>query len=115
MHIFFQTATSVLYVNWESFQDVEEFQTISHASGIQNYKLGIGIKKILTECTKSTYSNLQVINIKNKLWYFGGISGTSVGGNDAVDFFDVGVVNHKVLNGIALENGRTYYATVIGT
>lgn len=45
----------------------------------------------------------------------GGILGTSVGGNDAVDFFDVGVVNHKVLNGIALENGRTYYATVIGT
>lgn len=40
---FLQTATSVLYVNWESFQDVEEFKTNSHASGIQNYKLGIGI------------------------------------------------------------------------
>lgn len=40
---FLQTAASVLYVNWESFQDVEEFKTNSHASGIQNYKLGIGI------------------------------------------------------------------------
>lgn len=48
-----QTSTSVLYVNWETFQDVEEFQTISHASGIQNYQLGIGkillLKKELME------------------------------------------------------------------
>lgn len=43
LFLFFQTSTSVLYINWNTFQDVEEFQTISHASGIQNYKLGIGI------------------------------------------------------------------------
>lgn len=54
---FLQTAASVLYVNWESFQDVEEFKTNSHASGIQNYKLGIGINHFfLTECTKFTYT-----------------------------------------------------------
>lgn len=50
-----QTSTSVLYVNWETFQDVEEFQTISHASGIQNYQLGIGkiffLRKPLMEKT----------------------------------------------------------------
>lgn len=44
-----QTSTSVLYVNWETFQDVEEFQTISHASGIQNYQLGIGMIFFLKE------------------------------------------------------------------
>lgn len=43
LFLVFQTSTSVLYINWNTFQDVEEFQTISHASGIQNYKLGIGI------------------------------------------------------------------------
>lgn len=42
------------------------------------------------------------------------MSGTSVDGNDVIAFFDVGIVNHKVLNGTALVNGRTYYATVIG-
>ncbi|XP_078322971.1 uncharacterized protein LOC111122905 [Crassostrea virginica] len=78
----YQTSTSVLYVNWETFQDVEEFQTISHASGIQKYKLGIG---------------------------------TSVGGNDAIAFIDVGVVNHRALNGTSLLNGLTYYATIIAT
>jgi hypothetical protein len=40
--------------------------------------------------------------------------GTSVGGNDVIAFFDVGVVNHKVLNGTVLINGNTYYATVTG-
>lgn len=109
---FLQTAASVLYVNWESFQDVEEFKTNSHASGIQNYKLGIGINHFFSLLNAQ---NLHIQFTKNKHCVLFGNLGTSVGGNDAVDFFDVGVVNHKVLNGIALENGRAYYATVIGT
>ncbi|XP_062616047.1 uncharacterized protein LOC134277752 [Saccostrea cucullata] len=38
----YQSSSSVLYINWDSFQDVEDFKTISHSSGIQNYRLGIG-------------------------------------------------------------------------
>lgn len=30
-------------INWQTFQDIEEFQTNSHSSGIQDYILGIGI------------------------------------------------------------------------
>lgn len=53
--------------------------------------------------------------IKNKYCdVFFGILGIFVGGNDVVDFFDVGVVNYKVFNGIVLENGCVYYVIVIG-
>lgn len=40
--------------------------------------------------------------------------GTSVGGNDIVAFFDVGVVNHKAISGLTLHSGHSYYATVKG-
>lgn len=30
-------------INWQTFQDIEEFQTNSHSSGIQDYILGIGM------------------------------------------------------------------------
>jgi hypothetical protein len=40
--------------------------------------------------------------------------GTSVGGNDVVAFFDVGVVNHKALHGLTLHSGHKYYATIRG-
>lgn len=38
-----QISSSDMYITWDSFKDVEEFQTISHSSGIQSYMLGIGI------------------------------------------------------------------------
>ncbi|XP_062606252.1 uncharacterized protein LOC134268062, partial [Saccostrea cucullata] len=38
----YQISTTDMYVSWESFEDVEEFQTIPHAFGVQNYQLGIG-------------------------------------------------------------------------
>ncbi|XP_061176007.1 uncharacterized protein LOC133184958 [Saccostrea echinata] len=38
----YQTSTTDLYITWDSFKDVEEFQTISHAFGVQAYQLGIG-------------------------------------------------------------------------
>lgn len=45
-----------MYVSWDSFEDVEEFQTIAHTFGIQNYELGIGACLIYlrfnTKCTK---------------------------------------------------------------
>lgn len=40
--------------------------------------------------------------------------GTSIGGNDVVAFFDVGVVNHKAISGLTLHSGHSYYATVKG-
>lgn len=40
--------------------------------------------------------------------------GTSIGGNDVVAFFDVGVVNHKAFSGLTLHSGHSYYATVKG-
>ncbi|XP_078321865.1 uncharacterized protein LOC111103999 isoform X3 [Crassostrea virginica] len=75
----YQISTTDLYITWESFEDIEETQAISHSSGIQNYLLGIG---------------------------------TSVGGNDVVATFDVGVLNHKVIHGLTLHSGHTYYATI---
>ena len=42
------------------------------------------------------------------------VSGTSVGGNDVVATFDVGVLNHKVIHGLTLHSGHTYYATITG-
>nr|XP_034332757.1 uncharacterized protein LOC105327902 isoform X2 [Crassostrea gigas] len=75
----YQISTTDMYVSWDSFEDVEEFQTSPHTSGIQNYELGIG---------------------------------TSIGGNDVVAFFDVGVVNHKAISGLTLHSGHSYYATV---
>ncbi|XP_078334035.1 uncharacterized protein LOC111124258 [Crassostrea virginica] len=38
----YQTSTTEIYINWETFNDVEELRDISHSSGIQNYELGIG-------------------------------------------------------------------------
>ncbi|KAK3100189.1 hypothetical protein FSP39_015958 [Pinctada imbricata] len=38
----YQTSTSDMYVNWESFRDVEELNVLPHSSGIQDYKLGLG-------------------------------------------------------------------------
>lgn len=31
-----------MYINWETFVDIEELTVISHSSGIQDYQLGIG-------------------------------------------------------------------------
>ncbi|KAK3101903.1 hypothetical protein FSP39_007221, partial [Pinctada imbricata] len=76
----YQTSTSDMYINWHSFRDVEELNTLPHSSGIQDYELGIG---------------------------------TSVGGNDVVAFYSVGVVNHAALHGLMLQSGHTYYATII--
>ena len=42
------------------------------------------------------------------------VSGTSVGGNDVVATFDVGDLNHKVIHGLTLHSGHTYYATITG-
>nr|XP_034314147.1 uncharacterized protein LOC105348718 isoform X1 [Crassostrea gigas] len=75
----YQTSTTDMYVNWETFVDVESMTVISHSSGIQDYQLGIG---------------------------------TTVGGNDVVAFHSIGVVNHAVLQGLFLQSGHTYYATI---
>lgn len=42
LNVIIQISTTNMYVSWDSFEDVEEFQTIPHTSGIQNYELGIG-------------------------------------------------------------------------
>ncbi|XP_060084880.1 uncharacterized protein LOC132564227 [Ylistrum balloti] len=75
----YQTILTDIYVNWETFVDVEEFSTTSHSTGIQAYNVSIG---------------------------------TTAGGNDMVDFTDVGAGNHVAFHGLQLQNGHTYYATV---
>jgi hypothetical protein len=42
------------------------------------------------------------------------MSGTTIGGNDVVTFYSVGVVNHAALHGLILQSGQAYYATVQG-
>lgn len=42
LNVIIQISTTDMYVSWDSFEDVEEFQTIAHTFGIQNYELGIG-------------------------------------------------------------------------
>ncbi|XP_062579529.1 uncharacterized protein LOC134241501, partial [Saccostrea cucullata] len=37
----FQTSTTDMYINWQTFEDVEEISSISHSTGIQDYQLGI--------------------------------------------------------------------------
>ncbi|XP_076113973.1 uncharacterized protein LOC143082259 [Mytilus galloprovincialis] len=75
----YQTSDSDMYVNWDNFQDVEEFDNGPHPSGIKEYILGIG---------------------------------TSSGGNDVVAFENVGVLQHKALHQLNLQNGYKYYATL---
>ena len=53
-----QISTTDLYITWESFEDIEETQTISHSSGIQNYFLGIGEK---TKCLSFFHHSLRYI------------------------------------------------------
>ncbi|XP_061181031.1 uncharacterized protein LOC133189645 [Saccostrea echinata] len=38
----YQTSTTDMYINWQTFEDVEEISAISHSTGIQDYQLGIG-------------------------------------------------------------------------
>ena len=42
------------------------------------------------------------------------VSGTSSGGKDVLDFQDVGLTNMKIVTGLSLRNGETYYVTVTG-
>jgi len=42
LHIFCQTSNTDMYVNWDGFQDVEEFSVGPHPTGIKEYILGIG-------------------------------------------------------------------------
>ena len=41
-YYFLQTSNTDMYVNWDGFQDVEEFNVGPHTSGIKHYILGIG-------------------------------------------------------------------------
>ncbi|XP_076117799.1 uncharacterized protein LOC143085385 [Mytilus galloprovincialis] len=77
--IVYQTSNTDLYINWDGFHDVEEYDTGPHATGIKEYILGIG---------------------------------TTPGGNDVYSFENVGVVQHKALHGLSLQNGYVYYATL---
>lgn len=38
----FQTVNTNMYVNWEGFYDVEEYNNGPHSTGIKEYILGIG-------------------------------------------------------------------------
>ena len=42
------------------------------------------------------------------------LSGTSSGGKDVLDFQDVGRTNMKIITGLSLRNGETYYVSVKG-
>ncbi|WAR05117.1 hypothetical protein MAR_020486 [Mya arenaria] len=46
--------------------------------------------------------------------YYAICLGTSPGGNDVINFVNVGLVNHKVFHNLLLQNGLSYYATVKG-
>jgi hypothetical protein len=41
-------------------------------------------------------------------------SGTTSGGKDIQPFTDVGLTNHKTFHDLKLQNGHTYFASVIG-
>ncbi|XP_063415906.1 uncharacterized protein LOC134697555 [Mytilus trossulus] len=77
--LIYQTSNTDLYINWDGFRDVEEYDTGPHATGIKEYILGIG---------------------------------TTPGGNDVYSFENVGVVQHKALHQLTLQNGYVYYATL---
>lgn len=40
--ILHKTSNTDLYINWDGFRDVEEYDTGPHATGIKEYILGIG-------------------------------------------------------------------------
>ncbi|WAR04893.1 hypothetical protein MAR_020262 [Mya arenaria] len=46
--------------------------------------------------------------------YYAICIGSSPGGNDVINFVNVGLVNHKVFHNLYLQNGLSYYATVKG-
>ncbi|CAC5386462.1 unnamed protein product [Mytilus coruscus] len=75
----YQTTITDLYVNWDGFHDVEEYEVGPHSTGIKQYILGIG---------------------------------TTPGGNDVQAFENIGVVQHKALPKLTLQNGYQYYATL---
>lgn len=43
-----QSSTSDLYVSWDSFVDVEEYDQAVHSSGIKEYQVGLGKHNVLT-------------------------------------------------------------------
>ena len=40
--LYFQTSLTDMYVNWDGFHDVEEYNVGPHSTGIKDYIVGIG-------------------------------------------------------------------------
>ena len=42
MFVLLQTSNTDMYINWDQFYDVDEYNTGPHSTGIKKYILGIG-------------------------------------------------------------------------
>ncbi|XP_060604506.1 uncharacterized protein LOC132757271 [Ruditapes philippinarum] len=68
---------------------------------------------ITVDLTPPVAADVWIGNEKNNLFQFHYILGTTSGGVDIKPFTDVGLTNHWTFHDLKLQNGHTYFATVM--
>ncbi|XP_063408929.1 uncharacterized protein LOC134692410 [Mytilus trossulus] len=85
----FQTTTSDIFVNWESFMDVEEHGTASHITGIRQYQVAIGSVEGGSDIVEFTnvgivnHITFHNLNLQNGHDYFASVKGIDFSGRSS--------------------------------
>ncbi|XP_076085163.1 uncharacterized protein LOC143055975 isoform X1 [Mytilus galloprovincialis] len=85
----FQTTTSYIFVNWESFLDVEEYSTASHSTGIRQYQVAIGSVEGGSDIVEFTdvgivnHVTFHSLNLQNGHDYFASVKGIDFSGRSS--------------------------------
>ncbi|XP_076085244.1 uncharacterized protein LOC143056054 isoform X2 [Mytilus galloprovincialis] len=85
----FQTTTSDIFVNWESFMDVEEYGTASHSTGIRQYQVAIGSVEGGSDIVEFTnvgivnHVTFHNLNLQNGHDYFASVKGIDFSGRSS--------------------------------
>ncbi|XP_076086914.1 uncharacterized protein LOC143057491 [Mytilus galloprovincialis] len=85
----FQISTSDIFVNWESFLDIEEYGTASHSTGILQYQVAIGSVEGGSDIVENT--NVGIVNhvtfhnlhLQNGHDYFASVKGIDFSGRSS--------------------------------
>ncbi|XP_053401094.1 uncharacterized protein LOC123523194 isoform X2 [Mercenaria mercenaria] len=91
-HILYQTSTSELNVNWNSFIDIEEERYAVHTSGITGYEIAIGTTRggvdmvSLTNVGLTNYKMFHGVHLQNGHTYFATVKGYDFTGQSSVSF-----------------------------
>ncbi|CAG2242538.1 unnamed protein product [Mytilus edulis] len=112
----YQSSTSDIFINWETFTDVEEYKTTSHTSGILEYSIAIGSVKGGSDIVPFTtiglvnHIALHNLNLQNGHDYFASVKG--------MDFLaEVLFLIHSLWKDVFydVESGIQYYMLEVGS